>query len=668
MVSEIERRKGTLNALQGILSMKDNLQQQTQDTTFQSDKRFRQSPNLREINNSSLISQQNIYVRSPDLSQIKMQRQYQQREQNKGKQLISLIRKGAQTRDNSPKKSNKIANNSDLIITPRTNQNTSIAQSKFMQSLKKLSLRHINDLAQIKKPSLYTLKSCQLFCQLIQSLTKDFDIKNQENYQFCDWSEIVKYLTSSAKLYQFILKVKISIDNLRFNIKFVNNLHQEYQKSIKLLTVNKSQINDCSGIILLIFQAAIDYILIVEELSKQNILSIFKQLNYFKYLKNNGPANSKDDKSQERDYRTFIQKRVSSLVRSVSPGKALINQEQNKSEVAITQKQISSHNTVKQNLQIQQLQKQKSQNNDQNHHFIIDLSHQNKSNDSSLQKVQLTRKASAVMSHRDKRNSLIPDQEKYPPKVIFNNFIKKKGLFVDNQTGLKPNKPVPKNRYQDSGSISARSLVSYMKESPIRDEQRFQQKLSKQSSQIKIVSPTRHIIKMHQQKVGKYIRQSPKHETPVMSASNISIHELKFQEPIQEMQLISAHSIAPSVHNQDDQNINDQIDIRIVESPKKSRSNKLGLNYSDDSQIFLQSKANNPIVSPYLERNDHYLEKTDHYNVIVKNSRILQKNMKSSKASNNRSQQTIAQARSTTLSIADMKVEEMRDHQLIILY
>lgn len=62
---------------------------------------------------------------------------------------------------------------------------------------------------------------------------------NREAYLFNEWSEIVKYL-SSSKMYQDVQHLKNKIENLDYNIKFIGMLKSECQKNEKLLNSNKS--------------------------------------------------------------------------------------------------------------------------------------------------------------------------------------------------------------------------------------------------------------------------------------------------------------------------------------------------------------------------------------------------------------------------------------------
>lgn len=98
-----------------------------------------------------------------------------------------------------------------------------------------MSVKNLKDLQIIKKPGGFTLKSCQLFCQLVFSFRKEFDIYNPDSFAFGDWPEILKFLAVSPKAFQECQNLKQKIENLEYNFKFVLMMKGEYYNHVKIL-------------------------------------------------------------------------------------------------------------------------------------------------------------------------------------------------------------------------------------------------------------------------------------------------------------------------------------------------------------------------------------------------------------------------------------------------
>jgi len=77
------------------------------------------------------------------------------------------------------------------------------AGSKLKSIIKKLQVKHLQDLMPIKKPLPFVMKACQLFCLLHYSLKKDFEPLTAQGV-FTDWHDIVRYMISGPKVYQDI--------------------------------------------------------------------------------------------------------------------------------------------------------------------------------------------------------------------------------------------------------------------------------------------------------------------------------------------------------------------------------------------------------------------------------------------------------------------------------
>lgn len=83
------------------------------------------------------------------------------------------------------------------------------------------------------------MKACQLFSLLHFSMKKDFDPKLSIGV-FTDWTDIIKYLIASPRVYQDILmQIKFKIENLDYNYDFVSLLLKEYRSHEKLFTYNR---------------------------------------------------------------------------------------------------------------------------------------------------------------------------------------------------------------------------------------------------------------------------------------------------------------------------------------------------------------------------------------------------------------------------------------------
>lgn len=94
--------------------------------------------------------------------------------------------------------------------------------------IKKLQVKHLQDLLPIKKPLPFVMKACQLFSLLHFSMKRDFDPKLSIGI-FTEWSDINKYLIASPRVYQDIqIHIKHRIENLEYNYDFVSLLLKEY--------------------------------------------------------------------------------------------------------------------------------------------------------------------------------------------------------------------------------------------------------------------------------------------------------------------------------------------------------------------------------------------------------------------------------------------------------
>jgi len=101
--------------------------------------------------------------------------------------------------------------------------------AKIKTIIKKLQVKHLQDLLPIKKPLPFVMKACQLFSLLHYSLRKDFDPSNTR-LLFSEWPDIIKYLIANPKVYQDIqqLNIKTRIENLEYNYDFITILLKEY--------------------------------------------------------------------------------------------------------------------------------------------------------------------------------------------------------------------------------------------------------------------------------------------------------------------------------------------------------------------------------------------------------------------------------------------------------
>ena len=99
---------------------------------------------------------------------------------------------------------------------------------KLKGIIKKLQVKHLQDLLPIKKPLPFVMKACQLFSLLHFSLKKDFN-PQASMCVFNEWTDIIKYLIASPKVYQDIqLHIKTKIENLEYNYDFISLLLKEY--------------------------------------------------------------------------------------------------------------------------------------------------------------------------------------------------------------------------------------------------------------------------------------------------------------------------------------------------------------------------------------------------------------------------------------------------------
>jgi hypothetical protein len=118
------------------------------------------------------------------------------------------------------------------------------AKNRLTSCLKRFYLKHISDLPVVKKPSIVAFTAAQLFSSLLVSLRKE------SNHKFNTWADIVKFLTSSAKIFQEIQSIKFNIDNLAYDFGYVKQLRVEYMRQEKLFTSNKLWLN-CSSALML---------------------------------------------------------------------------------------------------------------------------------------------------------------------------------------------------------------------------------------------------------------------------------------------------------------------------------------------------------------------------------------------------------------------------------
>jgi hypothetical protein len=77
--------------------------------------------------------------------------------------------------------------------------------------------------------------------------------------------------------------LKVKIDNLEYEYKFIKKLRHDYLENECLFTASKMWLNSGSAILLQIFVCAIDYISVVEDLRLKS-----KWSQYIDYFKSRG--------------------------------------------------------------------------------------------------------------------------------------------------------------------------------------------------------------------------------------------------------------------------------------------------------------------------------------------------------------------------------------------
>jgi len=113
------------------------------------------------------------------------------KEIDKRKQNLNLIKASLGAEDLGPKKTERKS-----VAAARH----AAAGSKLKQAIKRLQVKHLQDLFPIKKPLPFVMKACQLFCLLNFSLKRDFNPRSAVHV-FTDWSDIHKYIVGSTKMF-----------------------------------------------------------------------------------------------------------------------------------------------------------------------------------------------------------------------------------------------------------------------------------------------------------------------------------------------------------------------------------------------------------------------------------------------------------------------------------